>query len=57
MRVKTVKPHQNGCGDKVNKTKGDEYECSEATGKQLVALGLVEEVKAKEEKAKQAATK
>lgn len=52
MRVKTVKPHQNACGDKVAKVKGDEYECAEKTGKQLVALGLVEEIKAKEEKAK-----
>jgi hypothetical protein len=49
MRVKTIKPHQNACGDKVAKAKGDEYECSEKTGKQLAALGIVEEVKAKAE--------
>jgi hypothetical protein len=48
MKVKVLKPHQNACGAKVSKEKGDEYDCSERTAKQLAALGLVEIVKDEE---------
>jgi hypothetical protein len=42
MRVKALKPHQNACGTKVGKDVGDEYDCSDRTGQQLAALGIVE---------------
>ena len=45
MKVKTLREHMNGFGAKAQKAKGDEYEVPEKIGKNLVATGMVEEVK------------
>lgn len=50
MKVKTLKPHTNGYGDKFEKAKGDEYEIPAADAKPLIAGKLVAEVKSAADK-------
>jgi len=45
MKVKALKPHNNGYGDKFEKAKGDEYEMPDDHAKPLIAAKLVAEVK------------
>jgi len=50
MKVKTLKPHNNGYGDKFEKTKGYEYSLPDAAAKTLIAANKVSEVKEPEAK-------
>lgn len=50
MKVKTLKPHNNGYGAKYEKAKDDEYTLPDAAAKTLIASGKVEEVKPPEPK-------
>ena len=43
MKVKTLKAHMNGYGDKFEKAKGDEYEVPDVHAEPLIAAGLVED--------------
>lgn len=43
MKVKTIKPHSNGHGEKYSKTKGDEYDHPNPTAD--IKAGFVKEVK------------
>lgn len=45
MKVKTLKPHMNGYGDKFEKAKGDEYEIPDVHARPLIAAKLAAEVK------------
>jgi hypothetical protein len=45
MKVKTLKPHMNGYGDKFEKAKGDEYEIPDVHAGPLIAAKLAAEVK------------
>lgn len=47
MKVKALKPHNNGYGDKFEKAKGDEYEIPDDHAGPLIAAGLVEDVNAR----------
>lgn len=50
MKVKTLKPHMNGYGDKFEKAKGDEYEIPDVHAGPLIAAKLAAEVKPAAEK-------
>lgn len=43
MKVKTLKPHNNGYGDKFEKAEGDEYELPAQHAAPLIDAGLIEE--------------
>lgn len=45
MKVKTLKAHSNGYGDKFEKAVGDVYDVSAEMAKTLAGHGFVEEVK------------
>lgn len=45
MKVKTLKAHMNGYGDKFEKAKGDEYEIPDVHAGPLIAAKLAAEVK------------
>lgn len=45
MKVKALKPHNNGYGEKFTKAKGDTYEVPDGSAKMLIDKGFVEEVK------------
>lgn len=47
MKVKALKPHNNGYGAKFEKAKGDEYEMPDDHAAPLIAAGLVEDVNAR----------
>ncbi len=54
MKVRSLREHNNtygvATGGPVKKREGVEYEVDEAMAKTLIAAGLVEEIKADEEK-------
>lgn len=51
MKVKTLKPHENGYGEKYAKAKGAVYSLPADMAKTLIAQGFVEEVKEDEKPA------
>ncbi|MFA5989686.1 MAG: hypothetical protein WC803_08785 [Sphingomonas sp.] len=46
MKVKALKPHMNGYGDKFEKAKGDEYEIPDVHAAPLIAAKLAADVNA-----------
>ena len=44
MKVKALRVHQNGHGDKFEKEIGDEYSLLDSEGERLVRRGLVEKI-------------